>query len=459
MDFADLAVGPAPQLPLAAYERRRKALAKQLGPGNTLVVATHAIHQYSNDVDYPYRPNSDFWYLTGFDEPRAVLVLHGGSGATDLFVQPRKKEAEIWTGRRLGTERAPDTLGIDRAHSFDDLTDKLPKVLGKDKVHAIADHDPVVRRRISRAAGKHLLPTPVAAKVGGPESALLAKKKATRDAPHGRTLLHEMRLIKEPQEMAMLRKACDLGVAAHIETASRIRAGARESQVEAAFAHHARHAGSTGVGYPSICGCGPNAAVLHYVTNRDRLQKGKLFLIDAGCEWGWYTSDITRTYPVGGAYNRRQLEAYELVLKAHNAALKEVKPGAEFRKPHNTAVDVITAGLIDLGFLAESFEKAIKQQTYKRYFMHGTSHWLGLDVHDAGGAVGHDGKPRKLAENMVLTVEPGLYFNPDFAECPPGTQGIGIRIEDDVAVTADGHRNLTRRLPSDPSDVAALVRP
>ncbi len=457
MDFADLAVGPAPQLPLAAYERRRKALAKQLGTGNALVVATHPVHQYSNDVDYPYRPHSDFWYLTGLDEPRAVLVLHGGSGATVLFVQPRKKEAEIWTGRRLGTDRAPATLGVDHAYAFDDLADRLPKVLGKSKVHAIVDHDPATRRRVAHVAGRRLLPTPVAAKVGGPESALL-KMKAVKGAPHGRGLLHAMRLVKEPQEMAMLRKACDLGVEAHLETASRIRPGARESQVEADFAHHARHHGSTGVGYPSICGCGPNAAVLHYVTNRDRLQKGKLFLIDAGCEWGWYTSDITRTYPVGGEFTRKQMDAYELVRKAHNAALKEVKPGAEFRKPHNTAVDTITAGLIDLGFLTEGFEKAIKEQTYKRYFMHGTSHWLGLDVHDAGGAVGHDGKPRRLAENMVLTVEPGLYFNPDFAACPPGTQGIGIRIEDDVAVTADGHRNLTRRLPSDPSAVAALVR-
>lgn len=458
MDFADLAVGPAPQLALGIYEKRRKALAKQLGAGNALVVATHAIHQYANDVDYPYRPNSDFWYLTGFDEPRAVLVLHGGSGATDLFVQPRKKEAEIWTGRRLGTERAPATLGIDRAHSYDDLAAKLPGILGKSKVHALADHDPVVRRRIVRAAGSRLLPTPVAAKVGGPESALLAKK-AKRDAPHGRTLLHEMRLIKEPEELALLRKACDLGVEGHLRAAEGIRPGARESQVEADFVHHARHAGSTGVGYPSICGCGPNAAVLHYVQNRDRLAKGRLFLIDAGCEWGWYTSDITRTYPVGGAFSRKQMEVYELVHKAHNAAMREVKPGAEFRKPHNTAVDTITAGLLDLGYLNGSFEKAVKEQTYKRYFMHGTSHWLGLDVHDAGGAMGLDGKPRKLAANMVLTIEPGLYFNPDFAACPPGTAGIGVRIEDDVAVTAEGHRNLTRRLPSDPSAVAALLGP
>ncbi|MEA3137398.1 MAG: Xaa-Pro aminopeptidase [Thermoplasmata archaeon] len=456
MDFADLAVGPAPQLPLDVYRKRRKALARRLGDGNALVVATHTTKQYSNDVEYLYRPHSDFWYLTGFDEPRAALVLHGGSGATDLFVQPRRKEAEIWTGRRLGVERAPSALGIDRAHSFDDLAGKLAGVLGKEKVHAISDHDPAVRRRIVRIAGRRLVPNPVAAKVGGPESALLkgARRPTTN---HGRELLHEMRLVKEPEELAMLKAACDLGVDAHLECATRIRPGARESAVEASFAQHARSRGSTGVGYPSICGCGPNAAVLHYVTNRDALRKGKLFLIDAGCEWGWYTSDITRTYPVGAGYSRVQGEMYDLVAAAHKAALKEVKPGNAFRAPHQKAVDVITTGLLDHGFLEGSFESAVKEQTYRRYFMHGTSHWLGLDVHDAGSPNGPDGKPRLLKEGMCLTVEPGLYFNPDFSDCPPKTVGIGIRIEDDVAVTADGNRNLTKRLPVERDAVAALV--
>ena len=456
MDFEDLAVGPAPQLPLDVYRRRRRALARKLGDGNVLVVATHTPKQYSNDVEYLYRPHSDFWYLTGFDEPRAVLVLHGGSGATDLFVQPRRKEAEIWTGRRLGVERAPSALGIDRAHSFDDLAAKLPAILGKASVHAVSDHDPAVRRRLARAAGRRLMPNPVAPKVGGPESALLRRARpATTN--HGRDLLHEMRLIKEPEELRMLKAACDLGVQAHLDCAARIAPGGRESAVEAAFAAHARAEGSTGVGYPSICGCGPNAAVLHYVTNRDRLRKGNLFLVDAGCEWGWYTSDITRTYPVGGAFSRMQGDVYDLVAAAHKAALREVQPGKAFRAPHQKAVEVITAGLLDHGLLDGSYESAVKEQTYRRFFMHGTSHWLGLDVHDAGSPNGPDGKPRLLREGMCLTVEPGLYFNPDFADCPPGTVGIGIRIEDDLAVTGDGHRNLTRRLPVERDAVADLV--
>ncbi|HUR62531.1 MAG TPA: aminopeptidase P N-terminal domain-containing protein [Candidatus Thermoplasmatota archaeon] len=453
MDFADLAVGPAPQLPRSVHEARRRALAAKLGDGNALVVATHAPHQYSNDVEYLFRPHSDFWYLTGFDEPRALLVLHGGSGGTDLFVQPRKKDAEIWTGRRLGCDRAPRALGIDRAHSWDEVASTLPGILGKAKVHALADHDPAVKRRIQRAAGKRMVADPLDGRPGGP-----ARKAGKRKGPpHGSTLLHEMRLVKSPEEMRMLRKACDLGVAGHLEAATRIRAGVPEYQVEAAFAHHARHNGSNGVGYPSICGCGPNAAILHYVTNRGTLRKGQLFLADMGCEWGWYTSDITRTLPVGGEFSTRQAEVYDLVHAAQKAAMRKVKPGALFSDVHDKAALVINDGLVDLGLIAMDKERSMKEKAFRAFFMHGTSHWLGLDVHDAGARTEPDGKPRRLREGMVLTVEPGLYFNPDFAECPPGTAGIGIRIEDDVAVTADGFSNLTRALPAEMDAVAGLV--
>ncbi len=459
MKFADLAVGPAPQLPLSAYTARRREMAKRLGDGNTLVVATHTIKQYSNDVDYLYRPHSDFWYLAGFNEPGAVLVLEGSSGASTLFLRDRKKEAEIWTGRRLGVKRAAAALSVDKAHDIEELAQRLPKLLAGSKVHAITDHDAATKRRVRTAAGRRWVKDPGTAKAGGPSSALLGKpKKGPKKPPHGRQLLHEMRLRKDAAEMRMLQKACDLGVAAHLEMAPRIQGGAKEFQVEADFIHHARHHGSTGVGYPSICGCGPNAAVLHYVSNLGPLRRGELFLVDAGCEWGYYTSDITRTYPVGGEFSRKQLAAYEVVLDAQKAAMKEVRPGAPFRRPHEVAVERVTAGLLDLGFIDGPFEKAVADKQYHGFFMHGTSHWLGLDVHDAGGASDLDGEPRRLEEGMVLTVEPGLYFNPDFAQCPPGMAGIGIRIEDDVAVTADGHRNLTRKLPVEPDAVARLVR-
>jgi Xaa-Pro aminopeptidase len=459
VDFAALQPGPAPQIPREAFAARRTRLAHQLGHGSTLVVATHPTHTFSNDVDYVFRPHSDFWYLTGFAEPHAALVLEGGSGRSTLFLQPRRKEAEIWTGRRLGIERAVASLAVDAAHDIADLGSRLPGILGKDRVHAVAGHEPAVQRRIARAAGRRLLAQPPSRRPGGPQGSRLKRRAKTEaSAPtHARDLLAEMRLIKDGAELRLLQKACDLGVQAHLRAAAAVAPGATEYQVEAAFGHHARHHGSTGPGYPSICGCGPNAAVLHYIANRDRLRRGRLFLVDAGCEWGYYTSDITRTYPVGGGFTRLQGHLYDLVLAAHQAGLRKVRPGNPFRAPHEAAVDILVAGLLDLGYLEGSHEKAVKEQTYRRHFMHGTSHFLGLDVHDVGSTTEADGSPRKLRQGMVLTVEPGLYFNPDFAPCPPEAEGIGIRIEDDVAVTGDGRRVLSRALPVAPDAVSTLV--
>ncbi len=433
MRFQDLWPGPAPQLPLESFERRRARLAKALGPGKSLVVATHPTHTFSNDVEFTFRPHSDFWYLTGFNEPGALLVVEGGSGRSTLFLRDRKPEAEIWTGRRLGVERAPDALGVDDAHDIRDLSRLLPIVLrGARKVLGVTKHDPAVHRRVRRAAGKRY------AEDGGP--------------------IHEMRLRKERDEVRLLQKACDLGIEAQLRAASRMVPGAREFQVEADVGHAFRHAGSTGPGYPSIAGCGPNGAVLHYIANRDPLRSGELLLLDSGCEWGYYTSDITRTYPVGGRFSPLQARLYDLVLDAHQAAMRKVRPGARFREPHEAAVEVLVDGLLAMKYLEGRREKILKDQSYRSFFMHGTSHFLGLDVHDVGHVRGQGGKGRVLEEGMVLTVEPGLYFNPDYAPCPPEATGIGIRIEDDVLVTASGHRNLTRRLPVERGEVAALVR-
>lgn len=463
MKFRDLDVGPAPQLPADAYAARRKRLAKQLGAGDALVVATHTVKVYANDVDFPFRPHSDFWYLTGFNEPGAVLVLEGGSGRATVLVRDREPEREIWTGRRLGVARAAQALGVDAAYAIGELAARLPALLRAAKhVHAITAHDPGVHARVRKAAGKRLVPEPAKQQAGGPDSSVLkgARKAAAAAAPrHARLMLAHLRSRKEPAEMRLLQKACDLGVDAHLASAALMRDGKREFEVEAAFIHHARSRGSTGVGYPSICGCGPNAAILHYVSNLSSLRQGQMFLADMGCEWGYYTSDITRTYPVGGSFaDRRQERLYELVLQAQQAALKLVRPGQSFRAPHDKAVDVIAAGLVEEGLVKGSFEKVVADKTYRSFFMHGTSHFLGLDVHDAGITTAPDGKAAKLEEGMVITVEPGLYFNPDFAPCPPGTKGIGIRIEDDVAVTDGAPRNLTRRLPVRPADVAKLVR-
>ena len=457
MKFGDLDVGPPPQIPREAYAARRRRLAKAMGEGNALVVATHTPKTFSNDVEYTFRPHSDFWYLTGFAEPGAVLVLEGGSGRSTLFLRDRKPEEEIWTGRRLGAARAADTLGLDAAHAVEELGSRLGQVLsGVRRVHGLARHDPATQLRLVRAAGRRLVAEPKKVQAGGPKSGLLHRRQS-RPSSHASLLLHDLRLIKEPAELRMLQKACDLGVAAHEVAARRVVPGAPEYHVEAAFAHHARHHGSNGIGYPSICGCGANAAVLHYVSNLDALRRDRVFLVDAGCEWGYYTSDITRTYPVGGRFTPVQARLYDLVLDAHQAAMRKVRPGNRFRDPHNAAVGTIVDGLLDLGYLKGRRERILKEESYRSFFMHGTSHFLGLDVHDVGHRQTADGRGRVLQEGMVLTVEPGLYFNTDYADCPPGTAGIGIRIEDDVSVTAGGHRNLTRRLPVERSDVEAMV--
>jgi Xaa-Pro aminopeptidase len=430
--FDDLVPGPAPQAPLEVYLGRRRRLAESLGPGRALVVATHPVSTFSNDVEYPFRPHSSFWYLTGFGEPESVLVLRGGSGESTLFLRERKPEAEIWTGRRLGPQRAPAALGVDRAFAVGELSSRLEDLLrGVRHVEAVTAHHPAIHRRVRAAAGRRLA--------------------------SGAERLAEMRVRKDPHEVRLLRKACDLGVAAHLAAAATLVPGGHERHPEAAFVHHARHHGSTGVGYGSICGCGENAAVLHYVQNRSRLREGQFALLDMGCEWGYYTSDITRTYPVGGQMSTLQSRLYQVVLDAHRAGLREVRPGNAFRAPHDAAVRVLAEGLVDLGYIPGSVEQAIAEGTYRRFFMHGTSHFLGLDVHDAGWTRDRKGRPRTLEAGMVLTVEPGLYFNPEFTKCPPGTRGIGIRIEDDVLVTEDGHQNLTRRLPVSPQDMVELA--
>lgn len=417
-----------PRIPTEAFGKRRALIAEALGEGNALVIATHAEALHSADVHHRFRPQSDFWYLTGFREPHSVLVLMGGSGESHLFLDERDPKQEIWTGRRLGVERAKDALDVDHAHPTEGLAGRLGGILDGQTVHSITRHDPAMHERIHNALG---------------------------DTEDGRLILADARTIKDADEIAMLQAAADAAIQGHLAAYREMRSGRHERHPEAAFLHTVRALGSEGPGYPPIVGAGANAAVLHYIDNTDPIETGDLVLMDAGCEWDYYNSDITRTLPADGAWSDRQRDLYDLVLRAQDAAIAQVKPGNRFRDPHDAAVEVLTEGLVEHGFLNP--QEAKDKDAHQAFYMHGTSHFLGLDVHDPGRYKGDDGKSRVLEPGMVLTVEPGLYFNPDFADLPAGLSPLGIRIENDLVVTEDGHTDLTAGLPRDADELASLV--
>lgn len=428
MDFAALAPGPDPQLGPEVFARRRARVAEALEDDEVLVVATHEEAVHSNDTHYRFRPHSDFWYLTGFGEPEAALVLRGDSGASALFLRERQRDAEIWTGRRLGTERAVEVLGVDRAHAFDEIGRGLRDELRGAKVRAVTEHHRTVQAALPG------------------------------DVAPGRSIVADQRVRKDADELRLLREAARIGNEAQLASWDEVRAGRREHHVEARLLQTYAAAGSTGPGYPPIVGAGANAAILHYIDNRAPIEAGDLVLIDAGCEWGYYNSDITRTLPADGKWTDEQRAWYDVVLRAQEAAIAEVRPGNTFDAPHRAAVEALTAGLVELGVLEGDVAALIEAEEHRRFYMHGTSHFLGLDVHDAGRYKVEGGASRPLEPGMVLTVEPGLYANPDFTDLPAGLTPLGIRIENDIVVTEDGCEDLQAGLPVDPDDMAAIVR-
>ncbi len=428
MRFEDLAVGPEPQLPLHVYDARRRRVAEALGDQAVLVVATHPLAVHSNDVEHRFRPQSDFWYLTGFSEPGAILVLIGGTAESHLFLRVRKPEAEIWTGRRLGVERARDALDVDHAYALEEFPDRFHQMIQGLEVHAIVKHHPEIQETV---------------------------RNAVRDTLDGQAVVAAFRCIKDADEIKLLQRANDVGIAAQEAIIAGRRSLETEYAMESELLRVYRANGSTGPAYPPIVGAASNAAVLHYIDNQAPIGGDDLILVDAGCEWGYYNSDITRTFPAK-AWSSLQKELYGIVLDAQKAAIAEVRPGNRFRDPHDAAVQVLTQGLIDQGIIDGDVDAAIESEAYRAHFMHGTSHFLGLDVHDVGDVKGPDGESRVLEPGMVLTIEPGLYFNPDFSAVPDGIPVMGLRIENDVVVTDDGCLDLTADLATDPDELEAM---
>ncbi|WP_426576582.1 Xaa-Pro aminopeptidase [Xenorhabdus stockiae] len=427
------------------YLSRRQVLLSKMAPASAAIIfaAPHATR--NSDSEYPYRQHSDFLYLTGFNEPESVLILIKSDETHNhsvLFNRVRDLTAEIWFGRRLGQEAAPEKLGVDRALPFDALDEQLYLLLnGLDVVYHAQGEFEYADEIVFRALDK-----------------LRKNSRRNLTVPSiiadWRPWLHEMRLFKSEAELEIMRKAGKISAQAHTRAMQHCRPDMFEYQLEAEIHHEFTYHGARYPAYNTIVGSGENACILHYTENDRCMKAGDLVLIDAGCEYKGYAGDITRTFPVNGKFTRPQREIYDIVLKSINVSLELYKPGTSMREVTGQVVRIMVEELVKLGILHGEVEYLIETNAYRQFFMHGLSHWLGLDVHD----VGHYGvdRDRILEPGMVLTVEPGLYIAPD-ADVPPEYRGIGIRIEDDILITESGNENLTEYVVKDPDEIEALM--
>jgi len=428
------------------YGRRRRQIMRMMGKGAIAIVPTAPELIRNRDVHHPYRPDSDFHYLTGFPEPEAVAVLLPGrsQGEYLLFCRERDPKKEMWDGRRAGLEGAVADYAADDAFPIGDLDEILPRLLEQsERVYYAMGCNTELDHRMSEWINR--IRAQSRSGIRGPLEFIALDH-----------ILHEMRLFKSRQEVATMRKAARISAAAHRRLLQECRPGRYEYELEAAFRHECTLQGARDQAYNPIVGGGANGCVLHYVENSAQLQDGDLVLVDAGCELDCYASDITRTFPVSGRFSEPQRQLYELVLAAQHAAIEQVRPGKHWNDPHDAAVRVLTKGLIKLGLLKGGLDKLIADQAYTRFYMHRTGHWLGMDVHDVGDYK-IDGHWRVLEPGMVLTVEPGLYVAPGTRGVAKRWQGIGIRIEDDVLVTKDGCEILSRDAPKTIAEIEALM--
>lgn len=431
----------------APYLRRRARLAQQIGHG-VAIVPTAPERARNRDAHYPYRYDSYFYHLTGFTEPEAVLVIAVGAGLDNkprnlLFCREKNEEREIWDGFRFGPAAAKQTFGFDETHAISDLDKVMPDLLADQP--ALYTHLGQDSAWDARVLGW----------VNEVRNRARTGVAAPRDIADIHTLLDDLRLIKDADELATMRQAAKISTGAHVRAMRTARPGGTEYQIEAELLHEFRRHGAQSPAYTSIVASGANACVLHYVANDAVLKNGDLLLIDAGCELDGYASDITRTFPVNGKFSGPQKAVYELVLASQAAAIAEVKAGNTWNQPHDAAVKVLAQGMLDLKLLSGSLDEVLEKETYRQFYMHRTGHWLGLDVHDAGDYK-RDGAWRTLQPGMVLTVEPGCYIRPA-AGVPAEFANIGVRIEDDVVVNESGCEILTAAAPKRIADIEALM--
>jgi Xaa-Pro aminopeptidase len=422
----------------AIHAQRRERLMAQMD-GGVAVLPNASVALRNRDVEYPFRPNSDFLYLTGFTEPDAVAVLIPDHPEHRylLFVPPRDPETEVWTGLRAGTEGAEHDFGADKAYSLDQLDEVMPQLLAdRERLYVHFGRDKAFDDKVT-----------------GWLNATRAKERQGVRAPEVlvdvEDMLHEMRLIKGPEELERMREAARISAEAHARAQAVTRPGMFEYQVQAEMEYVFHHSGSPRAAYPSIVAGGANACILHYTENRAELNDGDLLLIDAGCEVDGYAADITRTFPVGDSVSAGRQQVWDIVAEAQRAAIDQVRAGQTFDDYHQAALRVLVQGMVDLGLLEGEVDGLIERGEFRDFFMHRTGHWLGLDVHDVGRYKVAGNQWRRLEPGMTLTVEPGLYIPPDAEDVHPELRGTGVRIEDDVAVTDGEPEVLTEAAPKE----------
>lgn len=418
---------------------------RRMDPKSVAIIPSAREATRSNDTQYRFRQDSDFLYLTGFEEPEAIAVVAPArENKFTMFVRPRDPEREIWDGRRAGVEGAKSEYGADQSFPIVEFDLKLHDLLdGADTLYyrlgVNPDLDDTIIRQIARMRALNRKP------IHPPQTII-----------DPATIVHEMRVLKSDEEIELMQRAADIAAEAHCEAMKAARAGMKEYEVEALIELIFKRRGAAAPAYTSIIGAGANATVLHYINNDGELRDGDLLLIDAGAEFKGYASDITRTFPINGRFSKAQREIYELVLKAQMACVEMVRPGTTHDQLKAHSIEVLTEGMVELGMLQGDPKELIKEKTYEKFYMHGLGHMLGIDVHDVGQYY-FEKESRALEPGVVMTVEPGIYVAPNTKDVPEQYLGIGVRIEDDVLCTANGPRVLTSKVPKDPDEIEALM--
>ena len=419
----------------------------RLGQDSVAIISSAPEATRSNDTNYRYRQNSDFYYLTGFDEPEAIAVIAPSQAEQKftLFVRPRDPEREIWDGRRAGTEGALAEYGANAAFPVEEFREKLGELINgaRNLYYRIGAGNPELDDQIIKQIGR--LRSMARKGFSAPEAIIDTG-----------AIIHEMRLFKSAEEVELMQRAADIAAEAHREAMKAARPGMKEYELEALLEFIFRKNGASAPAYTSIVGSGANATVLHYVNNDATLRDGDLLLIDAGAEYRGYASDITRTFPINGRFTQAQRDIYDLVLETQMDCVKLARPGITLDELKSHSIKLLTEGMVRLGLLEGEPEKLIEDKEYEKFYMHGLGHFLGIDVHDVGRYY-RDGQSRSLEPGMVITVEPGLYVSEKSENIPDKYRGIGVRIEDDVLITEDGNRVLSSKVPKQPEEIEALM--